>query len=126
MFVGRLKRTTGARSVRQETLSKNPTGFSTVSGAGASRGMSQLWVLLQKSVRNDARCLGLQLRFLQLGHQLLGDVGAVGGIGFALGDLLHPAGADLVLGDPGIQAINGMVATVVLHVVFNLMANKKN
>ena len=27
---------------------------------------------------------------------------------------------------PGIQAINGMVATVVLHVVFNLVANKKN
>lgn len=35
-------------------------------------------------------------------------------------------GVAVAIFSPGIQAINGMVATVVLHVVFNLMANKKN
>ena len=35
-------------------------------------------------------------------------------------------GVAVAIVSPGIQAINGMVATVVLHVVFNLVANKKN
>lgn len=35
-------------------------------------------------------------------------------------------GVAVAIFSPGIQAINGMVATVVLHVVFNLVANKKN
>ena len=68
------------------------------------------WYYLKKLIFDDACGLGLELSFLQLCNQLLRNIGAVGSVGLALGNLLHPAGANLILGNAGVLIQGGIVS----------------